>query len=489
MCRLITLHAYIYSVYYSEHSVSGPYTPPVLPFPLTPTVPSLPPSATEITAEATHTDEVSVLKRKVNSQRMQIFRLQQSISRRVSRGIAKDRRLRPYQPRTFRFKSKGGIIDETVRVMMRELAALGIPHAKMQRAAEIVLAAAGLGVRGSISTKSIERIVQEGYVAAAMQVMYEIQAAECKSPCLVRKAMVGSLLRIAWTGSGDGTGHRHVEHISHHIYLTSEFSEDPSQPVHRNLGVRAAPGKSADVQVTAFQKVISEYHEIYNAAPMSKKFPIPFHAILEKFKAWLSDHAKNEKKTFAGFDEWKQRIDREHRGEASLQTILNEQPAHLRSHVDRALEAMLERIGGLAEWDGMHHDEQRKHLDGVMVDVHIALGQEVFDKLSEEEKAAIDLFVWVGCGAHKIDNATQGGMQAVHAFWEALGVGPVQLMNRDNAAAVAADPTSAAAERAANVSQGGAIKLTTLAGMILNHHNDKMGQKDSFRRTSSPRCK
>lgn len=60
--------------------------------------------------------------------------------------------------------------------MIRELAALNFPH---PQAVDIILGAAGVAVEGSVDAKSVQRIVQEGYVAAAMQVMYEIQAAPC----------------------------------------------------------------------------------------------------------------------------------------------------------------------------------------------------------------------------------------------------------------------------------------------------------------------
>jgi hypothetical protein len=59
-------------------------------------------------------------------------------------------------------------------------------------------------------------------------------------------------------------------------------------------------------------------------------------------------------------------------------------------------------------------------------------------------------------------------------------IGPLKLMNRDNAAAAAAG-TSAAQTRALEVSASGAVRLTLLAGMLLHHKDDKKGQQDSFR--------
>ena len=53
-------------------------------------------------------------------------------------------------------------------------------------------------------------------------------------------------------------------------------------------------------------------------------------------------------------------------------------------------------------------------------------------------------------------------------------------MNKDNTAATQLG-TSAAKEHAEEVSQGSAVKLTSLAGSILNHKDDKKGQHDSLK--------
>lgn len=64
--------------------------------------------------------------------------------------------------------------------------------------------------------------------------------------------------------------------------------------------------------------------------------------------------------------------------------------------------------------------------------------------------------------------------------WEKLGIpGPIKLMNKDNAAAAAAGP-STAQKRAEAVSEEGAVKLTSLAGAIFNHKDQKKGQQDSL---------
>ena len=67
------------------------------------------------------------------------------------------------------------------------------------------------------------------------------------------------------------------------------------------------------------------------------------------------------------------------------------------------------------------------------------------------------------------------------AFWITAGLIPlVKLMNIDNAWA-AASGSSAAKTNAESVSQGGGTKLTSLAGAIFNHKDEKKGQADTYR--------
>ena len=81
---------------------------------------------------------------------------------------------------------------------------------------------------------------------------------------------------------------------------------------------------------------------------------------------------------------------------------------------------------------------------------------------------------------HKELNAVKGGDVAMGLFWTAAGlVPPVKLMNKDNARA-AASGSSTAKTNAESVSQGGGTKLTSLAGAIFNHKDEKKGQGDSF---------
>ncbi|KAF8814047.1 hypothetical protein BYT27DRAFT_7206409 [Phlegmacium glaucopus] len=118
------------------------------------------------------------------------------------------------------------------------------------------------------------------------------------------------------------------------------------------------------------------------------------------------------------------------------------------------------------------------------------LGKEAFEKLSDEEKRHLRLFIWAGCGCHKDLNTVRGGYLAIMGWWKENGLeGPVLLANRDNnpvvqeriAAIEQGDIPTSAQERAFNQSTHGAIKMAEIAGAIFNHKDDKKGHHDIFR--------
>jgi hypothetical protein len=137
--------------------------------------------------------------------------------------------------------------------------------------------------------------------------------------------------------------------------------------------------------------------------------------------------------------------------------------------------------GGLAAWNALPPDEQVVRNAEAHKRVCLHLGENAFQALSEAEKREVEFLLWAGCCMHKEMNSVKGGNTAMMAYWEEEGLqGPVKLMNRDNAAA-ASGGSSVAKKRAGDVSQGGGAKVTSLAGALFNHKDDKKGQQDTLR--------
>ena len=111
---------------------------------------------------------------------------------------------------------------------------------------------------------------------------------------------------------------------------------------------------------------------------------------------------------------------------------------------------------------------------------HVPNGQMASSPLCAQQRAA-NLFIWAGCCMHKELNAIKIGDTSMGEFWREENLTPpMKLMNKDNARA-AASGSATAKENTEAVLQGGGTKLTSLAGAIFNHKDDKKGQGDTFR--------
>lgn len=78
---------------------------------------------------------------------------------------------------TLHLKEKG-VVPEPVRVLVRDLVELGLKVNQVNGAIALVARATGNAVAGRLSERSIGRFVREGGVAAAMQIVDEIQTAQ-----------------------------------------------------------------------------------------------------------------------------------------------------------------------------------------------------------------------------------------------------------------------------------------------------------------------
>ncbi|KAI0081517.1 hypothetical protein K474DRAFT_1756085, partial [Panus rudis PR-1116 ss-1] len=371
-------------------------------------------------------------------------------------------------PRLFRIKGRHGVITPRAREMIRDLVALGVPHQKIYSACLIVCAASDVVVDGSFDTHSITRIVREGYVASAVQTVHEIRHAN------------------SWTGSADGTGHKHVEHLAHHAYVRVQPSQAIPEaycPRQRFLGVRAVTDKTSETQLETFDELVKEFVAYYNDSPLANSGPpLKLDEVLAKLKGWGSDHAEDQKKFVRLLQEWKREVEREARGERTLYSWASTAPAQFIAYLLRASEQMVQSAGGMEAWERLSPVEQEECAQPVLQRLKIEIGEEVFSGLSAEDQELIDRFVWAGCSMHKDLNAAKGGSTALQEFWEKVPADPpVPLPSRDNAAALSADANSTSGKRAASLSQGGAVKLTQLCGLVFNHHDDKKGQQDTYR--------
>jgi hypothetical protein len=189
----------------------------------------------------------------------------------------------------------------------------------------------------------------------------------------------------------------------------------------------------------------------------------------------ITDHANDQKKLKQLFQELKIHYDREVRGEHALLLLSPDELLRLLCELNTK---KFEDAGGHDAWERLSTEEQDLCNKLVAQELVQKFGKEAYDKLSPEQKFEADFFIWAGCCMHKDLNAHKGGNACLVLYWAKNGiVGPVLLMNKDNAAA-ASSGSSAAKKHAEDVSSAGAVKLLALLGALLNHKDKKKGQQD-----------
>jgi hypothetical protein len=190
------------------------------------------------------------------------------------------------------------------------------------------------------------------------------------------------------------------------------------------------------------------------------------------------DHASDQKLVATKTYGWKVESERLIRGE---EILLTWSPEALLALMIEENTKMISEAGGLNRFQALSKEEQDTRLKSLYSQVCTRDGKADFDGLTESEKRAINLFIWAGCCMHKDLNVVKGGNTNMVAWWLKQGLAaPVKLMNKDNVASASAG-SSAAQQRAETISEGGAVKLASLAVAIFNHKDGKKGQGDIFR--------
>ncbi|KAI0746796.1 hypothetical protein C8Q80DRAFT_1220070 [Daedaleopsis nitida] len=366
---------------------------------------------------------------------------------------------------TLAMEEEKGIIPDVARALVRDLISLGVTVGSVQDVIGTVAKANGTAVEGSISTRSTGRIMGEAYLASKMQIVEEVRNASDV------------------TISSDGTTHWHIQYDGRNLVVTSGDSH-----VRRTMGVSSASNYTSDTQLAGWRGQVGSMYEIYNTSPRGKATPADPRDFSTKIHGCMTDHAEDQKKLVRGVQAWKTEDDRTMRGEEAYdQTIRGEQApsdvpiAELVLMIADTTASAIEEAGGSDAWRLLSVEARDAREAEIKKQVVKKLGEQVYEALPSDERAVVDLFIHGGCTVHKELNAIKGGMTRLTQFWTSAGLTPpVLLMNRDNAAAASAGSSNALA-RAVEVSCGGAIKLTDLAGALFRNKDDKKGQQDSFR--------
>lgn len=84
------------------------------------------------------------------------------------------------QSQRFHLKDQAGVIRPEVRDMLRNLACEGVSIKRASNIINIIANGLGVDISGSISARTVSRVMLEGLVQAQMQVAHELDSASCE---------------------------------------------------------------------------------------------------------------------------------------------------------------------------------------------------------------------------------------------------------------------------------------------------------------------
>ncbi|KAJ7908522.1 hypothetical protein B0H13DRAFT_1617392 [Mycena leptocephala] len=349
----------------------------------------------------------------------------------------------------FKSLKEHGVISSEIRGCVRDLVALGAPLEGVSKMIHAVAKGLNIKITDTISARSAGRIVLEGGVAANLQIVHNIKNAD------------------HFTVGGDGTTHRNLNYESRFITVDEKMLA---------VGITQAPNHTSEEQLRGWQALIEEMYEVYNASPLGQRNPQDLRTFFVKITGMMTDHANDQKKLRDLFEQLKQRMERELRGERALLRLSSPE---LLTAIHKLTEEKIMAAGGIAAWDALPAEDRVARSNNLHAELCQKFGQAEFDALPQDVKDSVDFWLGGGCCMHKDLNAHKGGVDSMASSWIKNGfIQPVLLMNKDNDAAAGSGSTAAKA-RAEKLSGRGGVKLTELMGMLLNHKDDKRGLQDS----------
>ncbi|KAK0184073.1 hypothetical protein F5146DRAFT_1106155 [Armillaria mellea] len=330
---------------------------------------------------------------------------------------------------SLQLKNKGVIPDDTRELINDLIAEDGVNPKRVLSVLNRMANHLRVPVEGSVSDRSTKWIVQEGGAAANMQVVECIKNAK------------------GITISSDGTTHKNNNLESHHATIIDKNN-------HKTqffLGIQMA--------LEGWVDLVDDLYSIYKHS--ARYFWIAVTGM-------HTDHVEDQKML----------CEHEKRGE---ETILKSTPHGLLDILFKVLQEAIINAGGIATWENLSQNQRKTCHDEAFRRFSFELGEAEFAKLDDSQKKNIDLLIWARCCMHKEMNAFKGGCTHMLRWWEENCIsGPIKMYNWDNAAAADLGAGTAAAKRAEDRTQGGAIKVLSLAGAIFRHKDQKQGQQDTL---------
>ena len=399
---------------------------------------------------------------------------------------------------TKQVKRPDGRIENWVRNLVVELVALdSVPTAKVPQVIERVRCnfapkgdehddQARVDARKqTISDRSVRRIMVESYVKAFLRAaqLFSEAPCQCRGSCLTNKKLTCNSTK-AWTASGDSTSYKGVGIGSHFsTFPPIPFKQDvvgvtPGIPFRQFLAATREVNHKTSTQLENWFNLFDYIVNTHNDSPAGKKKPITLDDVVRKLTGYLGDHAPDQKKLGKEFYRQKREVVvRSHGKEAMLSKPLEEVEEVMTTKFLEALNGM----GGWESWEKLPLKDQLQFLEHLVEETRCHFGELALAALPESERRLELLFAESWCAMHKELNIFKAGAVRLEKFWKEEGLdGPVKLLSREQEEILSAVDDSEAGDDVDRAS-GGAVKLTSLVGALVNNKDEGKGCSEEFR--------
>ena len=221
------------------------------------------------------------------------------------------------------------------------------------------------------------------------------------------------------TFSVDGTTHRataiNVQHANYAVESYSQDNDTSTEHATRLLGVHSALDGTSEQSVKTWKELLAGIADIYNQSPLKKRQEddglLRVVDIFVKLTGIHSDHCAKEKKDARLLEKEKTAAVYQSLGEDAILGKSNEEL--LRAFI-KARSSMIEAAGGTEQWEALPALTQAEHEANMMEKLVIELGKDAYQRLSDDEKRFLKLFIWAGCGCHKDLSTARSGNHAMN---------------------------------------------------------------------------
>ncbi|TFK64123.1 hypothetical protein BDN72DRAFT_926206 [Pluteus cervinus] len=367
--------------------------------------------------------------------------------------------------------TKNGTYTREARELFRCLLQAGCSGARVADAIKACGKTFGVVIKRLPSSRTVFRARDEGGQYGIMQIGREITMCE------------------GFGESSDGTTNRKVNLESRHLhylaptYLPGVDDDDKStwKPQSRFGVVETALNHQAETQFQGTKAFAENVAATYSNSPLARRDgrTMEINDYPRKIEFLGSDHANDAKLKVEKVGDWREDVITSDIGEEVLQLVES-------GEFVGSFSTLREEDINLAYQQAT--EEIRPQAGEVQVDKTTArklvakvIGQAKLDSMTEAERHLLLGVTFAGCGAHKDMNAFKYGVVKMMAGWAARGQpGPVLLANKANTTTIqlSDDTNTTAAKAAIDSSSRGGVKLTSLAGALFNHSDDKKGYQD-----------